>query len=753
MKRSTLPRAILGALAAGVYLAYGAVTTAWEMNTYQDFIKGRFAGVSLSRDGRMMLAPRLEMLFASDQPVVWCIAKAGDGAIYAATGHSGRIYRIAPDGKSSLYWTAEQPEIFAITIDSAGILYAATSPEGKIFRIENGKASEYFAPKARYIWSLAAASDGVIFAGTDDGKVFRVVGAGTGELWYETGQSHVTSLALDSQGRLLAGTEPNGILYRITGKNEAFVLYDANLPEIRAIVPAPGGVIYALAMGGAMAGRGAAAGTPVSLPSGGVMVTAPPTSITVTGESAQAGLDIKSKADAQKQAASSSQVSTQVTPVIDLSGVEKSAIYRIQPDNTVETLWTSKDENAYDLLSVGDMLTFATDQQGRVYRLSPDRKVTLLVQTGEGEALRLLHDGKALLAATSNLGKVYRLGEGWAATGSYDSPVHDTNSVARWGRLSWRADPCAGCKISFRTRSGNSARPDRTWSEWSAPISETGGNTVASPNARYVQWKMEISGSGGDSPLVDSVTVAYLPQNTAPVVRTITVTPQSPAAGKDRTSAQAGAGQTAAYSITVTDSADSATATSSGTPAQVLSKVSGQQLQISWQADDADGDKLVSSVWFRGEGEREWKLLKGNLQENTLTIEGDVLADGKYFFRVVSSDKQANPPAAAREGELISVPVLIDNTPPLPRMSPARRNGRAVEVTVEASDAASALRRAEYALDAEGWVPVESSDGIIDSQQESFVVRLDSVPPGEHLLVFRVFDAAGNAGLAKVVIR
>jgi hypothetical protein len=31
-------------------------------------------------------------------------------------------------------------------------------------------------------------------------------------------------------------------------------------------------------------------------------------------------------------------------------------------------------------------------------------------------------------------------------------------------------------------------------------------------------------------------------------------------------------------------------------------------------------------------------------------LDTDVLADGKYFFRVVASDREANPPATAREG-------------------------------------------------------------------------------------------------------
>ena len=56
-------------------------------------------------------------------------------------------------------------------------------------------------------------------------------------------------------------------------------------------------------------------------------------------------------------------------------------------------------------------------------------------------------------------------------------------------------------------------------------------------------------------------------------------------------------------------------------------------------------------------------------------------------------------------------------------------------------------------LDATGWVPLEAADGVIDSQQERFVLSLDKLTPGEHLVVIRVLDSANNAGLAKVVLR
>jgi len=39
-------------------LAMASSTTAWEMGSWSDFIRGRFQGISLSREGRLSLAPK-----------------------------------------------------------------------------------------------------------------------------------------------------------------------------------------------------------------------------------------------------------------------------------------------------------------------------------------------------------------------------------------------------------------------------------------------------------------------------------------------------------------------------------------------------------------------------------------------------------------------------------------------------------------------------------------------------------------------
>jgi hypothetical protein len=742
------------AVAAAIVLAapslFPSGTTAWEMNSYADFVRGRFDGISLSREGRLSLAPKVETLFTSDQPVIWSVAQAGDGTLYAATGHRGRVYRIDGAGKSSLLWTAEQPEVFAIAAGPNGVVYAGTSPDGKVYRIEKGQATEFFNPKTRYIWSLAVGHDGELYVGTgDQGKVFRVDASGKGEIYYETGQSHITGLAVDGQGRLLAGSEPNGILYRISAKDKAFVLYDASLPEIRAIMPMPDGTVYAAALGGSIAKRAQSAAQAAG--QNGTAIPTMTTSITVEAQTGP-GAEIKPPDPKQQQAppaaAATPQVSTQFTPVVDVSGVEKSAVYRINPDNTVETLWSSKDENVYDVLALERQILFSTDDNGRIYGLSPDRRVTLVAQTNEGETTRLLPYEHSVLAATGNMGRIYRLGEKPGASGYYEAPPHDTGTASRWGSLSWRADTPAGTTVVFRTRSGNSAKPDRTWSDWSGPLSDAAGSAIASPNARYIEWKAEMTGTNGNTPILNSVTLSYLPQNSPPVVKSINVSTQTAA-----TQAKPAAGSSSAFSVTVSDTGDAGTAASSGTPTQTLPRASAQQISVVWQAEDPDGDRLVYNLYFRSEDASQWMLLKSGMHENSLTFDGDILADGKYFFRVVASDREANPPPSAREAQLTSSPVMIDNTPPVVTIGPVRYAGGNAHVEFEAADAASPLRHCEYSLDAQSWVPVQAADGVIDSLREKFTLDLTSLAPGEHLLVIRVADSANNSGLAKVVLK
>lgn len=729
---------VAGILAA--CLASGASTTAWETNTWQDFLKGKFKGLKLSRDGQISLAPAPEALYDPSQPAIWCAATASDGSIWLGTGYRGGLYRVDAAGKGQLVWTAPQAQIFAVAVDSSGTVYAGTSPRGKVYRIEKGVASEYFDPKEAYIWSLAVAKDGSLIVGTgDQGKIYRVTAAGKGELHYDTGQSHITALAFDREGRLLAGSEPNGILYRVSAKDQAFVLYDAALPEIRSILPGPDGALYVAALGGSLAKKTAAPAS--AAPAGSSSpVTAPAISITVT-EDAQAGLDLKGKGQQDNKTAATPQATAPVATAVEYAGVEKAAIYRIAADNTVETLWSSKEENVYDLADEDGQLLFATDLQGRIYRLGADRKLSLIAQVGENEVTRLVPSSRGLLAIASNPGRVWRL-NGTAVTGQYEAPVHDASNTARWGRLSARTNGT----VKFQTRSGNAARPDRTWSNWEAVGAE---GLVKSPNARYIQYRLDLS--GGESAAVEAVKLAYLPQNTAPVMKTITVTAQTTPVNTNAKPATA-TSSTAAYSITVTDTGDASATSYSGTPTQSIARSALKHLVVSWQAEDADSDTLLYSISYRGEDEKRWKLLRANMSESAQTIDAEIFSDGRYLFRVVVTDKVSNGSESAREAELISAPVLIDNTPPVITDVKASGEPGKREVLVSAMDATSELKRCEYSIDAGTWAVLEASDGVTDSRQESFRLLLPALSAGEHVVVFRVLDQAGNVAVKRLII-
>lgn len=726
-----------------------ATTATWEMNGFADFIRGKLTNIGIASDGRLRLGFDLRTVFSAEQPQLWALTQDSKGSLFLGSGHRGRLYQVDAQGKGSPIWTADEPEIFALATGKNAV-FAATAPDGKIFRIENGKATEYFTPQAKYIWSLAVAADGALYAGTGDpGRVYRITAAGKGEIYYESGQTHITSLALDPAGKLLAGSEPNGILYRVDGPNKAFVLYDANLPEIRAILPGPDGSLYVAALGGSLSRRGGAPGA-ISGLTGGNVVVAPPQSITVTDAQAGPGLPKQDPKPVVTSGVVSAVAAGSTPQAYEVAGIEKSAIFRVNPDNTVETLFSSKDENIYDLALSENKLLFSTDGQGRIYSLGDDRKPSLLVQSNEGETTRLLATNEGVLAVSGGAGKLLRMSGSSAPRGEYESPVHDAGTVARWGRLSWRAEFPAG--ITFRTRSGNSAKPDNTWSDWSAPLADRESALIKSPNARYIQWKAEFAAANGQQPALSSVTAAYLPQNTAPVVRSVTVNSVSArAAGAGAVAATPQTAAGSAFSVTVTDTGE--TSAAAGAPTQAVGSSSGANVQVTWQADDPEGDRLTYVVYFRGEEEREWKLLRANFFENSLTIDGDILADGRYYFRVVAHDRPSNPLEYARQSDGISAPVLIDNTPPLVKLGTPKRDGAKLDLELDAVDATSALKRCEYSIDASAWVPVEAADGVTDSAAEKFSLRLDTLRPGEHVVVVRVYDQAGNAGLAKVVVR
>ena len=161
-----------------------------------------------------------------------------------------------------------------------------------------------------------------------------------------------------------------------------------------------------------------------------------------------------------------------------------------------------------------------TSDRGRVYNVRNDGRETLVLQTDAGQVSTLGTSGNKLYATSSNQGKLYAFRGEPMAEGSYESPVLDAKASSSWGRIWWRSTGNA----QMQTRSGNTEKPDETWSAWSTAYTDQKGGQVSSPKARYLQWRAVLKSSPAEA-AVTEVNVAFLPRNIAPEVLSIQVLP------------------------------------------------------------------------------------------------------------------------------------------------------------------------------------------------------------------------------------
>src|SRR5213593_4546781 len=223
----------------------------WETRTYDDFRKGKLSNVSLTSDDELILAPRFDVAFNTEQTLVWSAIADSKGNIYLGTGHDGKIFKVDPSGRGAMMADLSELDVLALAIDGNDVLYAGTSPDGTVYKIENGTPKEFFNPHTKYIWSLVFDKQGRLLVGTGDkGVIYRVTPDGQGASFYDTDETHIVSMAIDRDGNLIAGGDPKGYVYRISPEGKAFVLYDSGMREIHSVAVGPNGTVYASAISG-----------------------------------------------------------------------------------------------------------------------------------------------------------------------------------------------------------------------------------------------------------------------------------------------------------------------------------------------------------------------------------------------------------------------------------------------------------------------------------------------------------------------
>ena len=133
MRQPALP-AVLGLLILASSLQ-AVVPQKWELWTRDDYLRGKFDGISVSYDGTLALAPKEQKIAAPQEEFYLSVLATADGVTFLGTGHGGKVYRIDKDGKSEVWFQAPEMDVTALVQDKKGSLYAATSPNGKIYKI------------------------------------------------------------------------------------------------------------------------------------------------------------------------------------------------------------------------------------------------------------------------------------------------------------------------------------------------------------------------------------------------------------------------------------------------------------------------------------------------------------------------------------------------------------------------------------------------------------------------------------------
>ena len=173
-----------------------------------------------------------------------------------------------------------------------------------------------------------------------------------------------------------------------------------------------------------------------------------------------------------------------------------------------------------------------------------------------------------------------------------------------------------------------------------------------------------------------------------------------------------------------------------------------------WSAHDDNDDNLVFSVYYRGDGEKDWKLLKSDLTDKFLSFDSGLLPDGGYMLKVTASDSPSHTPEDALSDEKVSLRFEVDNTAPRIEGLSAKADGAGLRVTFRAADDFSPIKRAEYSLDAGEWQFVEPVGQLSDAKTENYDFKIAvSSGKSEHVVVVRVYDRYDNVATAKSVVR
>jgi sugar lactone lactonase YvrE len=677
-----------------------AAASAWsgEVRTFAESAAslghGTSGGVAVTDRGRMFLSPEISRLGQTSRngPAhVWALIADDQGNVYLGTGPDGEILRSTPAGNQQRFFKVDEPMVTALAWAEDGDLLAGTAPQGRIYKIgAGGRGAVWAETGERYVWSLWVGPSGRVFAGTGEaGRILVLDTDGEIDLFYDSDEAHVVQLVGTADGTLYAGGAGRGRVYQIDAEGHAHVLHDDDLAEVTGLALGPDGHVAASLL--------APPEAPVKRPA--VRIQLP------DGAAADSGGGSLTDLDEERPTLEGFIEGLPEVPS-KAAARTRGRVIRISPDGAISELWRSTAEAPLSLsLDSDGRVVFGTGEPARLWRVELQGDVALLSTAREAQVTAIVRAGRWLAAATSNPAGIYRIERRTPESGLFHSRAIDAGGPARWGRITWNQNGPPGA-VEFYTRTGNSSRPDETWSAWSPALTSPTGSPIVNPDGRFLQWRARLLGGGEGPDPVSGVQVTYAPYNRAPELDDFRLEP-------------------------------------------VHGAVRGEAV-VRLRARDPDGDPLRVELQYRARG-ADWRTAVASepseasgdawrrWRDERIAWDTTALDEGTYTVRAVASDQGANhPDEGLRQLAGGAARIVVDRT--APSVETEALPGGVVRVEVQ--DDRSGVRRLELVRDGRVHFSARPEDGVCDSRRERFELEASDVE-GEGWTL-RAFDAAGN---------
>lgn len=664
---------------------FGVVTRNYSSSRKGFYNNGTYDGIMLTEQGSLILAPIIEKDGAIEGKFIWKIYNSSDGSMYAAiSGDGAELYkREAGESDFNLFVKSTNESAFTSVIsDNSGDIYAATAPYARIIKYDK-LGNEIWSKNVddTYIWDMKFDNNGNLYAaaGGNNARVLKISSNGNITEILKTEEQHAMSLYFDSKNnKLYIGTAGRGLVLSVdlstNLENPSYkTVYDTAQNEVYAITMDNIGNLYF--------------GTATREPS---------------------YLILPSIIDGGKLA--------------DDSAKEfRNSLYKADTNGTVQRLFFLNQTLVFALSSdIDNNIYFITGDNADIYKINGNDGLLSYIGGLENKTLSTFSATKdGLYFAISKTGEIYKMQNGNPSEGSFISDTLDLKLLSKLGSLKAMTTIPDGSDISFEVRTGNVARVDNTWSDFTK-VSEDG--KINAPDGRFLQFKITMKNSNANEksvPVLSSMDFTYIENNLPPDVLN--------------------GGLTTYYK----QQNDSSETTKSP-------QLEENETMIYWKGSDPNGDKLIYDLEYRLKGEKNYRKLANNLETPYFRFKSYLMPSGIYDFRITASDRFDNPIDLSKTKTLEVLNIKYDNDSPEIFDFAVKTEGNKRIITFRAEDKLSFLKTVRYSTITEEWHYILPDDKVLDSMSENFTIIIDDEEAGS--ITIEVFDTEGNIKYYSFVI-